>query len=403
MVENLLKCVTCFGMTAAVCFSSLTSSSAQATAPENSNTLSQRVALLRAPEGGLQPQAVMDGRGVLHFIYLKGNPDESNIFYVRRLPGRTAFSKPVRVNSQTGSAIAVGTIRGPQIAVGRGNRVHISWNGSSKAMPKAPGNGSPMLYTRSNAAGTAFEPQRNLIRSTYDLDGGGTVAADGAGNVYVAWHAGVQKAGREANRRFWMAISTDEGRTFAAEKPVFKKPTGACGCCGTRAFVDRNGTVYALYRAATADVDRDMYLLTSRNRGLSFGGVNIHKWKLNACPMSSETFTEGPNSVFGAWETKEQVYFGRIDPRTLNMSPPISAPGSARHRKHPTVATNAKGETILAWTEGTSWARGGDLAWQVFDRNGKPTKDKGHVVGAIPKWGYATVVTRKDGGFALYY
>ena len=46
-----------------------------------------------------------------------------------------------------------------------------------------------MLYSRLNDPGTAFEPQRNLLHETGGLDGGGTLAADGAGNVWVAWHA----------------------------------------------------------------------------------------------------------------------------------------------------------------------------------------------------------------------
>jgi DNA-binding beta-propeller fold protein YncE len=43
-----------------------------------------------------------------------------------------------------------------------------------------------MLYARLDDAGTAFEPQRNLIQVAAGLDGGGSVAADQAGNVYVA-------------------------------------------------------------------------------------------------------------------------------------------------------------------------------------------------------------------------
>ena len=46
-----------------------------------------------------------------------------------------------------------------------------------------------MIYTRSDGAG-GFESQRNITRSETSLDGGGSVAADDMGNVYVAWHAG---------------------------------------------------------------------------------------------------------------------------------------------------------------------------------------------------------------------
>src|SRR5207247_613995 len=136
-----------------------------------------------------------------------------------------------------------------QLAVGKGGRVHVAWNGSGKALPRGPGKyNSPMLYSRLTDAGTAFEEQRNLMRITESLDGGGTLTADQAGNVYVAWHA--QKSGfvGEDQRKVWLALSTDEGKTFAEELPINTQPTGACGCCGMRAFTDGKGNAYFLYR-----------------------------------------------------------------------------------------------------------------------------------------------------------
>src|SRR5262249_61925015 len=110
-------------------------------------------------------------------------------FYVRREAGKTAFSSPLKVNSQAGSAIATGTIRGGQLALGKNGRVHVAWNGSGKAQPRSAGQyTSPMLYARLNDAGTAFEEQRNLMQVTTTLDGAGTVAADQDGNAYGAWH-----------------------------------------------------------------------------------------------------------------------------------------------------------------------------------------------------------------------
>src|SRR5262249_5593595 len=156
-----------------------------------------------------------------------------------------------------------GNIRGAHLALGKNGRVHVAWNGSHKALPKAPGGGTPMLYSRLNEKGTAFEPQRNLIQSAPGLDGGGSVAADRAGSVYVCWHAPEPSKKGEANRRVWVAVSTDEGKTFAAERAASTEPTGACGCCGMRAFADSKGTLYALYRGAKDVEQRDMYLLSS--------------------------------------------------------------------------------------------------------------------------------------------
>src|SRR5262249_20418379 len=141
---------------------------------------STSVALLRVPNHGIQPQAVVDSAGVVHMIYFAGDARAGDIFYVRSTDGKQ-FSEPIRVNSQAASVIALGNIRGAQLALGKNNRVHVAWMGSGKAQPRGPGDATPMLYTRLNDAGTAFEVQRNLIQKAPGLDGGGSVAADKAG------------------------------------------------------------------------------------------------------------------------------------------------------------------------------------------------------------------------------
>src|SRR5262249_32704717 len=108
----------------------------------------EMVNLVRTPNGGLQPQALMDGNGSPHLVYCTGEPGAGDIFYVRRERGKEDFSSPIRVNSQPGSAIATGTIRGAHIAIGKNGRVHVSWNGSNQASPRGPDNSAPMLYAR---------------------------------------------------------------------------------------------------------------------------------------------------------------------------------------------------------------------------------------------------------------
>jgi RNA polymerase sigma factor (sigma-70 family) len=357
--------------------------------------------LLRVPGHGIQPQVAVDGKGVVHLLYFKGAPGGGDLFYARSKDG-AHFAHPLRVNSQPGSAIAVGNIRGGHLALGKGGRAHVAWMGAHKGMPNAPGDATPMLYTRLNDAGSAFEPQRNLIRKAVGLDGGGSVAADAAGNVYVFWHAPDPGKKGEDNRRVWVAVSTDEGKTFAPERAASTEPTGACGCCGMRAFADGKGTVYALYRGATDEGQRDTYLLTSADKGKKFVGEDVHPWKVNTCPMSSEAFAQGPGVVVAAWDTKGQVYFSRIDPKTGKRSAPVAAPGAGHGRKHPSVAVNGKGEILLAWTEGMGWERGGSVAWQVYDRDGKPTAERGRAAG-VPVWSLVAAFVRPEGRFVIVY
>ena len=96
------------------------------------------------------------------------------------------------------------------------------------------------------------------------------------------------------------------------------------------------------------------------------------------------------------------MYYARIDPLTGKRSQPVAAPGSARGRKYPAVAGNAKGETILVWTEGMGWNRGGSLAWQVYDAADNPTSRKGTADG-VPTWSLVAVFARPDGGFTVIY
>jgi hypothetical protein len=133
-----------------------------------------RVRLYRVPNGGIQPQVALDDRGTLHLVYYTGDAHHGDLLYTRSKDGGASFSTALRVNNG-GTAIAAGTIRGAQLALGKAGRVHVGWNGSTDAGPLNPDSGkpgAPMLYTRLNDAGDAFEPERNLMLHSFGLDGG---------------------------------------------------------------------------------------------------------------------------------------------------------------------------------------------------------------------------------------
>ena len=202
-------------------------------------------------------------------------------------------------------------------------------------------------------------------------------------------------------RAVFVARSTDEGKTFQREKRAITKPTGACGCCGLRAFADSSGAVYILYRAASKMVNRDEILLVSQSPGAEFQIAYAHPWMVPTCVMSSASLAEGNHGTLAAWETLDQVYFATVNPKTLKVSEPICPPGSGK-RKHPVAITNAKGETLFVWTEGTGWARGGAVAWRLYDAAGNPTSEKGRAEG-VPVWGLATSFAKPDGSFFIVY
>ena len=359
------------------------------------------VTLLRVPTGGIQPQIAVDSGGVVHVAYFKGDPAHGDIFYTR-VAGDGGFAPAIKVNSEAGSAIATGTVRGPHIALGRSGRVHIAWMGSS--LTHAPDAPAPVLYARLADGGHGFEPQRNLTRAALIGPDGGSIAADPSGRVYVAWHALVGGGKGEGDRRLLVVRSQDDGKTFGAERTASDPAAGACGCCGTAAITDKNGAVYALYRGARDGAHRDTFLTRSTDNGETFAAIDLHPWDQNACPMSTYALANDPEggSIAAAWETGGQVYWTRIDPRTGKASGVFTAGATERNQRHPAVAMNRNGQTLLVWTEGTSWNRGGTLAWQTFDRNGSAVGERGHAPG-VPAWGLAAVYPRRDGTFVIVY
>jgi hypothetical protein len=367
------------------------------------------VVTLRTPNGGNTPQVATGPDGTVHLVYFKASKgDRGDLFYVRSRDGGETFSRPVLVNSQPACAISA---RHARLAVGRNGRAHVVWNGSGEAQPKgplnpaqpadSPYNGTPLLYARLNDAGDAFEPQRNLMRHTYALDGGATIAADGEGNVYGVWHAMAEGLPQnEQGRRIWLAKSTDDGKTFADEAMAWDQPTGACGCCYVGALAEAGGKLYVVYRAAESAIQRDIYVLASTDGAKTFTGAKADAWRTSQCPMSTAALVRAPDGVIAGWETEGKVIFGQLKGSAVEHKLP--APGERPSRKYPALATNSRGETIHAWTEGMSWKRGGAAAWQVYDATGKPIGEPGRADG-VPPDGTVATFARPDGTFVVVF
>lgn len=360
------------------------------------DTSTPAVRLLALPDGGIQPQAVMDDQDVLHVLYFKGPPAGGDLYYVRRSHGAQAFTSPVRVNSVPGTALATGSVRGGQLALGDHGRAHVAWYGA-KELDVAGAKHRPVWYARLASDGTHFEPQVNVATVSKNIDGA-TVAADRTGNVYVAWHGQGAQDG-EAHRTVYIARSRDAGAHFAREEAASQASTGACGCCGLRAAIDATGAANILYRAATGGTHRDAAWLTLG--GTASTPVVLQTWELNACPMSTFALEQSGSGLGAAWETEQQIYYSRLDPKTHAFSPPLAMEGPAG-RKHPSIATNAAGVTLVAWTEGTAWARGGTLAWEALDKDRRRLAAQSNAA-PVPVWGLVAAAAWRDGSFVVLH
>jgi hypothetical protein len=349
------------------------------------------VTLRRVPQHGLAPSAAVSSTGTIHLVYFTGEPQHGDLWYVTSSDDGKHFSRPMRVNSGEKSAVAMGGVRGPQIALGQHDRVHVMWNGSDQARPRSPGGGPPLLYCRINHDGTAFEPERNLLTNSEGLDGGASMNATRNGIVSFAWH-GLEvgsKDNSEAARRVWLISSIDDGKNIGRESPIDMRLRGACACCGILLARDSDQTPLVLYRTAFQMVHRDMVLLRPRDDRAR----TLSELKVGKCVMS----TSATSGSWLAWEGS-----GCIEYANLNPDVPTRSLGKD-NPKHPSIAVNIERQFLIAWTEKTSWDKGGSIAWQGFTPQGDPLPAVCGRADELPAWGVASAVALKDGNFVILY
>jgi hypothetical protein len=196
--------------------------------------------------------------------------------------------------------------------------------------------------------------------------------------------------------------SRDGGDSFEAEIAAIPKKTGVCACCGLNIATADDGRVLIVFRSATAMVNRDIHVLISKDFGKTFKIETVDPWTVGKCVMSTAAFAQDGRNVLAAWETKEQVRFAIFNDKGL-MTEPFTMPDQATVQKHPSVAINGRGESVVAWTEGTGWNKGGSLVWQKFDSKCRPiSSETGRVEGLRP-WSVPAVVAVDDGSFRIAF
>jgi len=103
--------------------------------------------------------------------------------------------------------------------------------------------------------------------------------------------------------------------------------------------------------------------------------------------------------LVAAWETAQQIYTATLDPlkRTVSAPSPMTGTGS---RKYPSLAINAAGERLYAWIDGSSFTKGGTLAWELRAADGSRLASAENA-GAVPASGLVAAAARPDGSFLI--
>jgi hypothetical protein len=362
-----------------------------------------RVKVVRLPPGASHPRAVLGKEG-LHLVYFMGDPRRGDVFYVgAAVAEKVDFSKPVRVNSQPGSACMADPGCGLQFMVDRfSGQVHVVWSGP----PDGAGADGPVYYTRLLEKGGTFEPQRNLAGTA---GGRGPAIAAHASMVCVFWHAPAVRRRVAGNRLVWLAKSFDGGKTLAEPRAVSPGDIDVCPNCPLCATETNPGMPVLVYRGATDPEHRDTYLLydgfwEQARKGAGFQNdkyhnVKLHAWKTATCPATTAAVLEVHNGYLAVWETAGQIYYARVPGGTGKFAPPVTVPGKTGYRKHPAACFDGR-DLALVWIE--TAGKETSVCWQLFNHQDEPTPERGAFRGA-PSGSRPVVVPTQFGSFLVIY
>lgn len=365
----------------------------------SSSASAASVRIERLPEAGVQPQVFVDRENRVHRLWLSGDPKAAEVLYQSKALTKTDWGKALQVNSIPGAAIAVGTVRGARLSVGDDGTVHVLWNGSPRTKLDDKGN-VPLLYSRLAPGMAAFEKERNLLGSSRGLDGGAALVTLPKGGVMALWHGAPRDGRSEADRRIYANASHDGGVSFDGEKAL-GVPAGVCGCCGLSASASAEGRLLVLYRQASELTHRGVNLLVADANGNQPSTQTLEDWSIASCPMSTSAVLPGKVRSRLAWETRGTISSVEVDAQGRPIGKAVTV-SLGTTSKHPAMATNARGETLVAWTEGTGWQRGGQLAWIVLDSKGQPLGARAQQAG-IPVWGHPAVFASSESEFVILY
>jgi BNR repeat-like domain len=272
-----------------------------------------------------QPQACLTPDGIAHLTFGVGD----KVFYCQlnrqnaAVP-RVAFQVP---------NMSLGMRRGPRIAHA-GKSIVITTIGGAQGKGR---DGDLLSYRSSDDGQSWVGPVRVNDVESSAREGLHAMTASKDGVLWCVW-----LDLREKGTQLFASQSIDQGQSWSKNIRVYRSPDGSvCECCHPSIATEGN-SVHVLFRNSLKG-NRDMYLVSSNDRGATFGPgdrLGIQHWNLNACPMDGGMLAITPDGdVVSAWRRGGQVY-------TTSGKEPLET--MMENGEQPWIASNSGG-TYVAW------------------------------------------------------
>ena len=177
-----------------------------------------------------------------------------------------------------------------------------------------------------------------------------TAASDGS--LLATW-----LDARKGKSGVWMSRSTDGGRTWEPNRPIYLDPT--CPCCRTSVAVAGDGTIYVAWRAILPGDVRDVVVTRSSDGGQSWTTpvrARADDWVYPGCPHAGPSLeVDAKGDVHVAWWTGKAgaagVYYARSADGAKSFVAQPMATGEKARPAHVQLAVSGP-RVLVAWDDG---------------------------------------------------
>ena len=304
-------------------------------------------------ENGATPMflSTPDGGRVVAWVSAAGGGSDGSLHVSVTPAGATGALPTVTVRDPAGPIEAHGEAP-PQLAADRDGGISILYT-VGKEVPGERFPKSALRFIRSTDQGRHWSEPRTVNDGTeFGSHNFHALTAAPDGSLLATW-----LDARRGKSGVWMSRSTDGGRTWEANRPIYSEPT--CPCCRTAVAVAGDGSIYVAWRAILPGDVRDVVVTRSSDGGASWAApvrVRADDWVYPGCPHAGPSLeVDAKGAVHVAWWTGKEgeagVYYARSTDGAKTFAAQSIATGARARPAHVQLAVSGE-KVYLAWDDG---------------------------------------------------